>query len=269
MDAVDELCEATGEIDGTAIGVVEGKDAGHQSLVFLRHRHADKHAVEARLPCVQHQPVELERCAVGAVEPPADAGVDDPLLEAGEVVVVEIEPATHRVAPGEVEHLVAVTRASASTSKAERAPRTGFVWRNDRSASRTRRSVRLARVVTVVVRDGAEGCMDEWCERLDVGTHHNDVAGLERRVIGQEVEDRVAHHLDLPGSAVASVDLEAAVVRVERRVRDRRWVVTHRLLDPLQQRRRGGLVERSSFVERTFVTRLCDDDLHLVRIATP
>ena len=39
------------------------------------------------------------------VESPADAGRGDPLLDAGEVVVVEAEAAAHRFEAGEVDEL--------------------------------------------------------------------------------------------------------------------------------------------------------------------
>ena len=37
-----------------------------------------------------------------------------------------------------------------------------------------------------------EGCLDEWCVRLEVGGHGDDVARFERRVTGEDVEDGVA-----------------------------------------------------------------------------
>ena len=57
----------------------------------------------------------------------------------------------------------------------------------------------------------AERRLDERGEGLDVRTHHDDVARFERRIVGEEVEDRVAHHLDLSRPSVARVDLHAVV----------------------------------------------------------
>ena len=58
---------------------------------------------------------------------------------------------------------------------------------------------------------GAERRLDQRRERLDVRAHHDHVARLERRVLGEQVQDRVAQDLDLAGAAVAGVDLDAAV----------------------------------------------------------
>ena len=57
--------------------------------------------------------------------------------------------------------------------------------------------------------------MDQRREDLDVGAHDDDVARLERRVVGEQVEDRVAHDLDLAGAAVAGVHLQASIVRLQ------------------------------------------------------
>ena len=56
-------------------------------------------------PCPRREGVELERRPVRSVEPPSDPAVRDPLLEAGDVVVVESEPAAHRLAVDHVEDL--------------------------------------------------------------------------------------------------------------------------------------------------------------------
>ena len=61
----------------------------------------------------------------------------------------------------------------------------------------------------------AERGLDERGEDLDVRAHHDDVAWLERRIVGEQVEDRIAHHLDLAGTSMARVDLHAVVGRRE------------------------------------------------------
>ncbi len=53
---------------------------------------------------------------------------------------------------------------------------------------------------------------DERGVGLDVGAHHQDVARLERRVVGQQPEQHLPQHVDLPGRAVAAVDLYGPVV---------------------------------------------------------
>ena len=52
---------------------------------------------------------------------------------------------------------------------------------------------------------GTEAGVDQWGEQLDVGAHDDDVAGLERRVVGQQVEHGLADHLHLAGAAVAGM----------------------------------------------------------------
>ena len=76
-----------------------------------------------------------------------------------------------------------------------------------------------ARLVLVVggVSPAPNVGLDQRRERLDVRAHDDHVARLERRVLREHVQDRVAQHLDLAGAAVAGVDLDAAVVGVERR----------------------------------------------------
>ena len=54
-------------------------------------------------------------------------------------------------------------------------------------------------------------------EQVSRNRDFRDVAGLEGGIVGQQVEDRIAHHLDLAGHAVAGVHLEAAVERIEAR----------------------------------------------------
>ena len=68
------------------------------------------------------------------------------------------------------------------------------------------------RVVVVVP---AERRLDERGEVLDVGTHDDDVAGLEGRIVLEEVQDGVAQHLDLTAPAVTRVHPDAVVVGLE------------------------------------------------------
>ena len=51
---------------------------------------------------------------------------------------------------------------------------------------------------------------------LDVRAHHQDVARLQRRVVGEQAEQHLAQHVDLAGRAVAAVHLDGAVVVVQR-----------------------------------------------------
>ena len=67
----------------------------------------------------------------------------------------------------------------------------------------------------VIVRAEGESGRDDRRERLDVRAHDQNVAGLERRVVGEQANDHLAQHLDLARAAVAGVDLHAAVAVVE------------------------------------------------------
>ncbi len=144
VDAVDELGEPAGELDVAAVDVVERQHAADEAEVVLGHRHTEEEAIQSGPPGVGGDGVELVRGAVRGVETPADPRGGDPLLDAGEVVVVEAEAAADRFAAGEVDDLrggqpgVGESRAA---RRRRRAP--AFVWRSDRSARRTRRSGRL------------------------------------------------------------------------------------------------------------------------------
>ena len=133
--------------------------------------------------------------------------------------------------------------------------------------------------------------MDQRGEGLDVGAHDDDVAGFERRVGGQEVEDGVAHHLHLPAPPVTGVDGQAGVAPVEdgpvvasgQRQARRRPVGPHVGLDPPQERgwvagpRLGG-IDRMVMVDDGGVVvdpgpalRIGggEDELHLPGVASP
>ena len=62
---------------------------------------------------------------------------------------------------------------------------------------------------------GAERRLDQRRERLDVGAHDDHVARFERRILLEQMQDHVAQHLDLARTAVARMDLDAAVGGVE------------------------------------------------------
>ena len=99
-----------------------------------------------------------------------------------------------------------------SSSTSARTPMTGLVWRSARSASRIS-SVRSGSVDSPSKAAPPEGRLDQRREGLDVRTHHDDVTGLERRIVLQQMEDGVAQHLDLPAPAVARMHADAVVVR--------------------------------------------------------
>ncbi len=57
-----------------------------------------------------------------------------------------------------------------------------------------------------------EGGRDQRCVFLDVGTHDEYVARLERRVGRQQPDEHLAQHLDLSRRPVARVHLHGAIV---------------------------------------------------------
>ena len=103
--------------------------------------------------------------------------------------------------------------------------------------------------------------MDQRRERLDVGAHDDDVARLQRRIVGQRVQDRVAQHLDLAAAAVAGVDLDAAVGR---RQLGRGLVGVDRRLEPAEH----GLASWSRGVVAVGEI-VAQGDLQLARVAPP
>ena len=72
----------------------------------------------------------------------------------------------------------------------------------------------LVRRVGRGVADGLaepEACVQQRREGIDVRTHDQDVARLQRRITLQEVDEHITHHIDLAGCAVAGMDLQAPV----------------------------------------------------------
>ena len=257
--AIDELGEAAGEVDRAALDVVERQHALEQPLVVLAHRDAEQHAVEPGLPRAAGQLIELERPAVRGVEPPADAARAHPLLQAPEVVVVEVEAPADGLAVGEVEHLRGGQPLAGELDQPgdDAEHRVGLPQRavGEPHAQVGRRALEgLDLVVT-----GAERRLDQWRERLDVRAHHDHVARLERRVVGKQVQDRVAQHLDLAGAAVAGVDLDAAVHGVRAAA-----VLAHVFLYPGEQRVGAG-------GDRVLVVhvRAAEHELQLARVVPP
>ena len=103
---VDQLGEAAGEVDRAAVDVVERQHAAEQALAVLGHRHPEQHPVEARLPGAGcRAPSSLYGARWAASRPQRMPGLRRPVLQPGEVVVVEAEAPAHGLAVGEVEHL--------------------------------------------------------------------------------------------------------------------------------------------------------------------
>ena len=149
--------------------------------------------------------------AVRGVESPPDARLVHPFLEAKQILVAEPEPTAHRLAAGQVEHLGGgePRRRQLEHFRQDRHDRVGLAERAVGEADLEC----VGRVVRHVV--AAERRLNQRSERLDVGTHDDDVAGLESGIVLEQVQDGVAQHLDLAAPAVAGVDADAVVVRTE------------------------------------------------------
>ena len=160
---------------------------------------------------------------MGGVEAPADAAVGDPVADPREVLVLEAEAPAHGLAVGEVEHLRGgqAARREVEQLRDDAEHRVGLAQRavGEAHAQVGRAQLGGQRLDLVVLDDlaGGEGGLDQRRERLDVRAHHDHVARLQRVVLLQQVEDRVAQDLDLARAAVAGVDLDAAVGRVQLR----------------------------------------------------
>ena len=162
-----------------------------------------------QVPC--STPPICQRRAVLLVQAPADAAAGDPAAQPFELVVVEAEPLPYGRAPGEVEHLARRDPRGAELEQvAEHLEQRVGLPQRPVSQPYAEPGGRVRGVVL-----GAEGERggDQRRERLDVGAHDEDVAWLERGVCGQEAEDDLPEDLDLSRTAVAGVDLDAAVCR--------------------------------------------------------
>jgi hypothetical protein len=148
-----------------------------------------------------------------------------PPLRARDVVVVEPEAPADRLTVGQIEDLrgrdARVRELEQPRHDAEH--RVRLAQGPVRQAQAQVGTVSHVDVIGTVVRQllehltRAERRVDQRRVGLDVGAHDDDVSRLERRVVGQGVQERVAQDLDLAGAAVAGVDGQGRVVRVERR----------------------------------------------------
>ena len=182
------------------LDVVERQHAADEPPILLGHRDADQHPVEAAPPRVRRRATSSlngSRCA--ASSPQRIPLADDPLLHPREVVVVEAEAPAHRLAVGQVEQLRGgrplVGEREQLADDAEH--RVGLPQRavGEPDAEVGQALVASGGVVLVVARSArarAERGLDQRRERLDVRAHHDHVARLERRVVLEQVQDRVA-----------------------------------------------------------------------------
>ena len=152
------------------------------------------------------------RCSL--VETPADVGLAHPAGDVLEVVVGEPEARPHRRGLREVEHLAGGGPTARQREQLRRhaEQRVGLDERavGEAHPKLVRGMNALDHVAEAEARD------DQRRVGLDVRAHDEDVAGLERLVVGEQAEQHLAQDVDLAGRAVAAVHLHRAVVGVER-----------------------------------------------------
>ena len=148
------------------------------------------------------------------VQAPADAAAGDPAAQPVELVVVEAEPLPYGDPAGQVEHLARGDSCCAELEQVAQDLEQGVGL--SEAAVGDADPEPGGGVGGVVL--GAEGERggDQRRERLDVGAHDQDVARLEGVVCCEQAEDDLSQDLDLSGTAVAGVDLDAAVLLLER-----------------------------------------------------
>ena len=151
---------------------------------------------------------------MGPIETPADVRLTDPVGDVLQVVVAEREARAHGLRAGEVEHLASGDAAAGQVEQlgGDRQQRVGLdqgpVGQLDTEPVR---GMRVAHDLPE-----AEVRRDQRGVSLDVGAHDEDVAGLQCLVVGEQAEQHLAQHVDLPGRAVTGVHLHRAVTGLQR-----------------------------------------------------
>ncbi len=103
---IDQFRELPRQLDRARVDVIQRQDgAPDQPLPVLAHRHAREDSVHPRPPRAGGQHVEAERLAMRGIQSPANSGIADPVLEPGQIIVIEPEPPPHHVAVGQIQHL--------------------------------------------------------------------------------------------------------------------------------------------------------------------
>ena len=194
--AVQELGHAAGEVDVAAVDVVEREGAAEEPLALLGHGDAEQDPVEAGLPGVGAESSSWNGARCAASKPQRTHA---PLTHSSSRNRSSSPKWKRRRTgsrPARSSTSVAVILAVASSRTSARTPmhRVGLperpVGQADLEGAR-----RVVGAVAEVV--AAERRLDQRREVLDVGAHHDDVAGLEGRVLLEQVQDGVAQHLDL------------------------------------------------------------------------
>jgi hypothetical protein len=185
------------------------------------HRHAEQNPLEPGAPGTGGNLLEPVLAAVRGIEPPADPALDDPVLDPGDVVIVEAKALSDGLAAGEIKHLRGgqslLGQVDQLRDHAEHRIRL-----SQRAVRQPDPEVNAAKIFgwdigrVVSLEQRAERGLDQRRERLDVGAQHDHVARLERLVAGEQMQDRLAQYLHLARRSMAGVDLDASISRVQR-----------------------------------------------------
>ena len=213
LQPVDVFGELAGELHAVAADVVERQGGVDPGVRVVGHRNSREDTVDAETPCVLDE-VDAVRLAMLAVETPADVGLAHPAGDVLEVVVGEPEARPHRRRLREVEHLAGgrPTTREREQLRCHAEQRVGLHERAVREAHP--KLVRGMNALDHVAE--AEAGDDQRRVGLDVRAHDEDVAGLERLVVGEQAEQNLAQDVDLAGGTVAAVHLHRPVVGLER-----------------------------------------------------
>jgi hypothetical protein len=220
VEAVEQLGHPPGQVDLVAADVVERQARAEVPVVVAAHRDAQQDPVEAGAPGVLRELVHRERRPRLLVETPPDTRARDPAADPLELVVGEAEPAPARLGGGEVEHLRGGHPAAAQLEEhpghGEQRVRADQRPVGELDPQPVRRVPGDPDPVSGLRTGGREPEPggDQRRVRLDVRAHHQDVAGLEGRVVLEQADQHLAQHVDLARGSVARVHLEAAVGRV-------------------------------------------------------
>ena len=168
------------------------------------------------------------------VEAPSDTGFAHPVGDGVQIVVGEAEPGAHRVRLRHIEH-----RAGGGATAGEREQLGGHAEQLVRLSQRAVGQPDPQAVRGVSARGHVaetERCDDQRGVGLNVRAHHQDVARLQGRIVGEQTQQHLAQRLHLPGRTVAAVHLDGSVI-----VGERPGVATNRVgpdvgLQPAQKR---------------------------------
>ena len=178
------------------------------------HRDAGQDPVDAETPGVVHEVDADTGCRCSWSKPQRTFACRTQRVTSSRSSSVKPKRARTGAACARLSTSLAVTRLPASASSCDATPSSGLVWTSERSASRTRSRCAGMRAAHHVAEP--EVGVDQRRVGLDVGAHHQDVARLQRRVVGEQAEQHLAQHVDLSGLAVAACTCTERSPLVER-----------------------------------------------------